>query len=548
MPRLFSLNADVRERLLAYVFAGFFCLFFFELLNRAFPYGAMAGDTPGYMNVVAHFRWGAMNAQEWIRTPLTGWMFSVATMFSRPSVAVFWINAFFYIAAVETVLWFARTLFGSTVVAVLFASLFVLLEVLLMHSFLSTLRLIADSTFTSVILIGMLLIIGGWIKGRGLPVYCGYALIGLAAFERPFGAGLFFLLIPAAFLPSRARVKRRWMVHLRHSAICIALLTLPLLLWSARNAFVYGTFEPTAATGRYLLAKVLPLLRDTDRVLPNANDNRTFIEDVRTLQRTVGTDYNSYANGAYHSADNPYNFLYSIDGGINITSPTDRDIFRHGGLSTVVALHIVASHPIGYIGMVAGDYVGLLSQSASYLFPVSVGHYYALWVSHTLPYAAPYFGVFYPPDGRMFMTMSDPRAFDVLYALSRFVHERGMIAWGASLAPVIVPHALFLLALIGYLLARRYRWNARFADGCLAVIFLLFVMMEFDLFAMSLEFADIRYGFPSELLTHVAYLTALFLCIGGLARGWRRVSRSLFAYKTAAPNATARHTTHAPST
>ncbi|HVW67254.1 MAG TPA: hypothetical protein VHA78_06045 [Candidatus Peribacteraceae bacterium] len=524
------------ERVLAPAFVGLLCVPFFLLLHRMFPFAVVTSDTPWYLSVVSPFHLWAPNYFEWLRMPLIGWVFRAAAVFPQPGTVVFCFNALLFTLSATAVYWFARVLLRSLWKGVLFASLFIMTEAVCMHSFFSTLQVSADSSFGSLILIGMLLIAGGWLRGGRPALFAGYALVGLAAFERPFGICLFILLLPVAFLPPRTGSSPPWTLRLRHASICIALLTLPLLLWSARNAVVYGTFEPTAATGRYLLAKVAPLIESGDVILPNAADNRLFVAAAISFRHTKGTTYNRFMTSYLTADENPYIILYRADGATPPFVFNDELLFAHNGAATRAAQRIIALHPAAYAAMVVRDYVTLTGRSLQLAIPSSIATYYVNVLSHEQPHITPALRMFLPPDGRIYVTDADVGVYGAFMRLLLPLLMSSDTFYGQSLLGVVLPHLLLLLALASYVIARFFRRGTRYIDRYVCIIFLLSGMVTLDLFAMAMEEVETRYGSAGDLLLHVAVLAALFTCadaaagfirrriVGGLATGLKHTN------------------------
>ncbi len=384
------------------------------LLSLAFPYGITTEETTGYFAVTQGFSWTAQNLLDWWRTPFLGFVYkSFIHLFANPSIAMFWLHAGVSALNLGLILALCRKICATHRTASAIAWTYLAVEVLSMRSFYFDTQIASDTFYGRFGLLAVLLIICGWLYRKLHPVVLGYAVIGALVAMRSAGLALLPIWIPFAFIACRmsGAMLRTWLAT---AALCIAVTLTPVLLWSGRNAMVYGQFRPTAYASFQLLSRALPLLKDNDRIFDDQATNERFIATVRAFEERI--DIRSFdhmqawgrigRHNIYFPWDNvlppdgPFRFLrdaavstMAVENEGALNSP--QNLFSIDSAAFPVAIRIIEKHPLAYVKLVVQDYLqlfdvsqGIQARKAEVFTPNAADSYDQI----TTP-------AFYPPNG-----------------------------------------------------------------------------------------------------------------------------------------------------
>lgn len=467
----------------------------FVIVALCFPYGVLSWDTAGYYLAAGGFRLFAASAQDGERTIPYGIVLHAAQLFREPSIAIFWMNALLYGLNIVLVFLLGKRLFASTLAGWLLAGFLLWNELSIIRTVLSNVHMLSDPFYSNILLLGTLLVLIGWLARQTPVSIIGCIVLGIAILTRPVGMVLIPMWVIFIFLTQRGRWKL--------CTVSLMLLLVPFLSMSLRNAMLYGQFKTTATAGHNVLSRVLPLLQDTDQVLPDQALNTGFIRAVRDGERAFGTDFNSYAWG--HSAEVPGPFFY-----LSATLPstgTTRDQFTLDSLSLAVAKRIILKHPSAYITMTLQGYHQLsrIPSFRNMSAPESLLAYAQEIYKHGLTSADFIRLPLYPPDGTLPLERLTLQAAVRLSALFSLPGE-GLFAFLWSTTLLWVALHLCVIAAASYCLLGKKRYRA-----ICAMIVILFMTAALQyLLTSAVELPLERYALPGELALHLAG----FLCIG----------------------------------
>jgi hypothetical protein len=408
------------------------------VLQSAYPYGMLWADTVGYLEHGFLFQLFETNIHDWRHMPLFSFLLRISVTFSDPPALIFWIQATLFGAVILMLRKIASRILGSDRAGFLCALAILLWEIALMNTFFFTVNLVADTPYMLLLLLGSLMAIDGWWDRSPARLTVGLGFIGLAAITKPAALSILplwglFALWSAWQLP----IRKRW------AAAFLAALILPLALWSMRTAVLYGTARPNAFLSRNILARVLPLVREGDRLLPTPADDEQFITRIRTFERQVGTDYNDYMSfGMVQGLESPMYFLRKFMPGDRRPSAPDFP-YRFDAFGIDVALRIIGLHPWEYAMMVFKDYVMLFRP---WVKPHPDPHQYSnarsyYFVRQTEKFAPRWeLTILYPPEGLVDPDASNSVA-DKLLQLSNPLRKT-LMRKPIALAFVLLAHVL----------------------------------------------------------------------------------------------------------
>lgn len=457
------------------------------LLSLAFPYGITTEETTGYFAVTQGFSWTAQNLLDWWRTPFLGFVYKAFLhLFANPSIAIFWLHAGVSALNIGLVLAVCRKICPTRAAASAIAWTYLAMEVLTMRSFYFDTQIASDTFYGRFGLLSVLLILYGWLQGKRLPVLTGYAVIGVLVAMRSAGLALLPVWIPfavVAFRKSGSGPRTR----IAATTLCIALTLVPIALWSARNAAVYGQFRPTSYASFQLLSRALPLLRDTDRVFDDPATNERFISTVRTFERRIDIGkfdhMEAWGRIGRHNIYFPWDNILPPDGPFRFLRDSaipaqDRDesalnssknLFLIDGAALPVALRILQNHPLAYARLVAGDYLQL--------FDISQGIQARKAEVFTADAADSYDQIttplLYPPDGKPDLSRINATVRGAWW----LVTQNGIVLAGRAALERSMPFAVHAIALCAVVFLF-YRKRTPSASAYASVIVLLFATVS----------------------------------------------------------------------
>lgn len=508
------------HRLSPYLVVLTLSLFFGYLLSCAFPYGIIHADTGSYLELGRTLSFSSAGMWDWTRTPPFALLLLLSTFTSEPTATVIWFYLFLFTVNIVLAFWFALGIFGSRFSAFIFASIALFLEVSLMRTFYYNTQILADPLLAHLILMGSLLSLGGWIHRTPLALVAGAFALGLAAFTKPVGIALFPLWIPF-FIWVTTTNEKPSISPRALTIVCLALLFGPTLIWSSRNALLYGHFQPTAYGGRNILPRVLPLLKDTDIVLDNLQKNRTFIEEVRALEREVGTEYNHYAWGNVPGRIGYFGILDTLtteyqETGESLSSlgvkwdviALNQRFFAIDPLAIRTALRIIRLHPGEYLAIVSEGYLALFDMIRRDL---------GLSAQLQAPPDQTYQGVsglhegtllaLYPPTGLPDPEKISPLAREIL---ARFALPSSFLRLRFFPSFVVLAHTMFFWS-IAFLWCQKRRKPPVTLYAPVSFVMLFLTAASHYLLTSATEFPLERYALPGEMGLNLALLLTIFL-------------------------------------
>lgn len=503
---------------LPYGFIMAISLFFGYLLSRAYPYGIPHADTGTYLEFGQTFSFFHANPGDWIRTPPFPLLLRFSLFTHEPTFTVLWFYLLLFTGNIALTFWFFLGIFPSRILSFVVTSVALIFEVSLMRTFYYSIQILADPLLAHFVLTGSLLALGGWIRRSPLALLVGAAFLGLAAFTKPVGIVLFPLWIPFYIWAVRDNGKSHTL-----TVLCIALLLGPTLLWSGRNTVLYGYFQPTAFGGRNLLPRVLPLLEDTDTILSDPQKNSAFIEEVRAVERTVGTEYNHYAWGVVPNRIGYWGILDTLTEQYRETGESlatlgmrwnagmlDGRFFAIDSLTIRTALRIIAYHPWEYLNMVTRDYWTLFKMrhrilGISYQLQAPPQETYQ-WIPRLQESMRK---KLYPPSGLSDADHISPRARAILSSL---VLTLPPASTNSLFSFASLTHALFLGSLV-VLFRQRHRKNPVPFHAALSIVMLFLTAASHYALTSATELPLERYALPGEMGLNLIILLATFLLI-----------------------------------
>ncbi len=504
---------------------------YFFLVSRVFPYGIVQGDTGTYLLLAQHFHIFHFNELDWARTAPYGFLLRFALHFSNPTMTVYWICSLLYCINIVLLFWMSLGIFRETWVAFAFSAAILMWEIVNADVMLQQLILLADSPLASLTFMGILLILGGRMKESLIPQLLGYAALGLAMFTKPSGMALLppWMIFACCTLGKdawRSDSRREWMIF----ALSLALFVGPNLLWSARNFVLYDTFKPTGYGGFNLLPRVVPLLKDSDRLFDDQKQNDDFIRGVRLFEKNVGTGYAQYSWGSAKGYLCP-NALLQTSVLASLYGTRDPSLYELtkanfvvDKLATRTALRIIFAHPEAYLRMVKEDYIALFAPVGGYDWlqvpePKVLGPIMAElgpWQKNT----------FFPPDGTIDLSQSDER---VRHFLASFSGTSGMLRWIDQWQKTVYTaaiHILFFLSLMALLNRRRLEKlrmrSLDLSNAAICTLMMCVTAFAFNLVASLVELPLKRYALPSEMPMDTAIILSVFVVILLMTEGISR--------------------------
>ncbi len=492
------------------------------LIARVFVYGIVAPDTGPYLELATNFHVLHYNNLDWARTIPFGALLRFALLFPNPTITVYWICCLLFSLNIALLYWMSLNVFRKPLAAFAFTATILIWQIISADVILQQLYLLADPILACLTLTATLLILGGWMKNKHWPQLCGYAVLGVAAFTKSIGVALLpmwvlFALCTLGQEIFRGKVPMKW----RMLAVCLLLLIGPNLSWSARNFVVYGFFKPTAFTGINILPRVLPLMKDTDRLLNDPTQNEAFIRGVRTFEKKFGIGFNTYAWGGTNKTPSPIQMLHAqtqkalFGNGQPNAYEGIKIMFALDHLETSVALRIIAEHPHEYLSTVEREYPLLFAPFAGYEGAPA-------WLQS--PAAALFQPIvaqlnenekktYFPPLGVMDLSRSDEgmRRF-LTHVSDRSDVLEFLVLW----EPIVLPwavHGIVLLSVVMLIFARRSKndvlrsQRTRNAAVCMLMMCMTAISMNAAMSVITLALA--RYSLPSEIPVNIAVLLAV---------------------------------------
>lgn len=487
------------------------------LLSLAFPYGITTEETTGYFAVTQGFSWTAQNLLDWWRTPFLGFVYkSFVHLFSNPSIAIFWLHAGVSAVNFGLVLALCRKMCATRTAASAIAWTYLALEVLVMRSFYFDTQIASDTFYGRFGLLSALLILLGWLHGKRLPVVLGYAVIGVLVAMRSAGLALLPVWIPFAYIACRKN-NSGLRTRIAGTAVCIALTLTPIVLWSARNAAVYGQFRPTAYASFQLLSRALPLLQDNDRIFDDPATNERFIATVRAFERRIDIEKFDHMeawgrigrHNIYFPWDNilqpdgPFRFLRDSviparatenEGALN----SSKNLFLIDTAALPVALRILENHPLAYAKLVVEDYLQLFDVSRGIqarkaeVFTANAADSYDQITTPLL----------YPPDGQPDLSRINTHVRSAWW----LVTQNTIVLVGRTALERSMPfavHGIALCALFFLVLRKRTRASSAYAS----VIVLLFATVSLHNMLVSITQPPMyRFCIPGASIANLIFI------------------------------------------
>lgn len=486
------------------------------ILFLGFPYAVIHQDTGSYWDLYHSFHFWSANNNDWARTPVYSGIIAIAFLFPQPALFILWCNAVFFALGITGIAWMTTALFHSKKAGAFCAIIVLCMEIFFLHSFTYTLLILTDPLYADLVLIGSMLILGGWLRHRTIPLWIGFFCLGIAALLRPVGICLFPVWIGfLIFLWMYERKKRDSFSSGRSFGIAIILLLLPTLLWTTRNGIVYGHARVSAFGGRNLLPHVLSLVQDDDVLFPDAEENRAFIDYLHTFGQTFGTDEDIYRWGGSDNMPNmftrflPLTPVYAEKKGVIMGMDYAQAMFEMDALTTHLAIRIIALHPIAYLQLVA-HHLFLILKEPIYTLADDPHAWYLMRMRPPLPQDT--VQSFYPPDGAI-------DALDGNRIVSGWMTHTlqspfiTMLRTGIFMILPFVYDVLVLLSLFFLWYPLRVFSTSSFAfrPALIVLLCLLFTALSHYLLTAMVEGGNERYALPGEIGLHLCVLLSIVM-------------------------------------
>lgn len=515
-------------------------LFFCWLFSLAYPESMYNEETFSYWALWHSFKLFSPNAFDWCVTIPFPALMALYNHFPNPSHTAYWFNAILFAFNMAATFLLGRLLFGSIRIGVGLAISMLAFEIVVMRIFYCNLLVCSDPLIAELTYLGALLALIGWLRCSQKQFISGYALLGLSCFVKPIGlsllpAWIIFALIACYHQPNKKQ-------RIATLVASLALLIAPVLLWSLRNYFVYGSFKCSAVFGTSLLRVVFPLLEDEDRLFEDEKLNRDFVASVRSCEAlgpyprdvNLPLKIRSLRNEDYFiyggSFKNPFVVLADLtDPGWTgdrwrIDSLQGRLLFKLDAVSYPLALKIVQAHPLGYIRRVAREYVDIFNPAVMLEDPWDTFDGDPL---KTYGYWRKDLGR-RPVDLQFFPSMGIPSGISsnkqVTYAF-KAIYDTPIIAKFRSwyfASELFVSHLIFLAA-IACLLYRHAQPNLRNLSIVLIMLFLSAALPNLGVAACQVDKS--RYALFGEMELHLLFIIASFALatwLTALAIRWKR--------------------------
>lgn len=506
------------------IFAG--VLWVLWLVRGVFPYAAIAGDTMTYYEATENFHVFGFNFSDWSRTPPFGLLLHVLVRMPHPDAAFFWLNGGLFVLVFLLVYMVAAWLFRSGFRAWLLTVCLFLVEMAIIQPLLYAAAIMSDVLYAQLLLVGCLLALIGWLKRRTGVLCIGYAALGIACFTRPVGLSLLPLLMLFAVIttiatqegigPKRRRILCLWLLFF---------LFAPTFAWSAHNAVLYGQFKTTAYAAPNLLPRVLPLLKDTDTVLRDPEQNKAFIASVRATERVFGREYNDYAWAGNTAAPGVLPYLRTLTETYARTAgnPMGKDwtlaYFETDTIGMKAATAIILQHPLAYLHMVARDYAGLFPSPISWtalrtgesLTQRASSQYASVMQS----YPKSTLRLLYPPGGALDATRISSSRAQTFASLASFPGHALIATIFLSKVGCVLAHLLFLFCIVFLLFRRRLAAFVvppqRSVELAVVSCFLFLAAASQYLLTSAVELPLERYALPGGIAWHLSVLLGITL-------------------------------------
>lgn len=497
------------------------------IIHKVYPYGLIFPDTHPYFVQVENFKLLEPNPVDWFRTPVFGFLQLLAMRFPQPTVFLFWLHSFLFSAGIALVPWLIAPAFRSHAQALLLGSGMLIVETLIMRVPFHSLVINSDPSYSHLLFIGLLFVAGGFLRAGKSPwmEILGYAVIGLAAFERQSIAALFIVLFPWAVFSAWMRTgsmskARSWII----AGVCCTFLILPSGLWVVRNKIVYNHFNLTASAGHHILPSLLEFTQDGDRLIPDAEDNELFIRRLRAHEeRFPVRDADTYRWLDTANPEHPFNLLpvlarrYALQDGVSEEDVAGEHIFFYtNDLKTAMALRIMVLHPVDFLLQTGRLYIRHFSSAS-----LRKGDYYLNLDLDGQRYAhlskeAEFTSVLplYYPSVDLAAVHSTVRMGYVLRALQM-----------RSLYDYVIPRQALVIFLVVHILAAcalvcaRLTSDRRIRNTSLVILLLLSVAGVQYLFSTVAGIVLERYILPGEMLIRLALMMFLLAILPYFIRG-----------------------------
>lgn len=552
-------NQPPDRKIAASTAAGIFFLsaFFCWLLSLAYPEGLINEETLTYWMLQKDFRWFEPNQLDWYRTVPYGLLLGLFAKFSNPTNALYWLNSLIFSLNYALVFVLGLFLFASRRAALLLAGSSLIFEIVSMRTFYNNLDLSPDALMANSIYSGVLLALIGWMHRSSIIFLSGYALMGLNAFMKPLGIGLWPLWLPFGLLFA-LRQSKKISERCFLTGTMALLLTGPLLFWCIRNYLVYGYAASSAMGGCSYLQAALPTYRDDDRLFDDEKTNTDFRKALRScvddsLKRIAQPDERFNANVARQFAyeryfitgpavDNPFQVLASIAdprwhgrGYHWLTEFTQEHMFKMNAEAGRAAWRLIWMHPIGYLQLVMQEYVSLFSPLQIYTNPLYSYQSDPAIALNYWDYEREGPRQKYPElyRGRDFSSSTDSNIFigNVLGAISNNRLTRLVLRvcyalnfWFSHISFVVACAALLLT----YRLPGIFR-NLVLARRTSIALIMLFLTAAFSyLLIASCQIARLRYQLIGDMELHLVAFVVLVTAITACSRPIREKASQLF--------------------
>ncbi len=485
------------------------------LFSLGFPYAVTTPDTFTYYWLFRDFHLWSANSMDWIRTIPFAFVLGSATHFPEPHSAVLLFHFFLFAIGITSVAWMCAAALQSVPKGALCALVLVTIEVCLMQTFFFNFFLMSDVMYAHLILIGSMLILGGWVRRKRRPILTGFFALGIAAFTRPIGIGLFpvWIVFGYFFLFQRHNSATKNPLSAMSFLLCISFFLGPDLLWATRNLLVYSHFKLTAFTTPNLLPHVLSLVDEDDKVFTDPIRNHAFIGHLRAFRETFHPDHPEiYRFGGNDTLPNPLARLlmetptYQKDHTQHWDSyAVSQSYFELDAVGIPLALRIIIAHPREYFLMTMGIYQQLLT-SHPYPFPSDT----LAWYRATMKLQSSMPGeltLFFPPNGTIDASRSSPQ---VLRFLDHFYHSAFMhrlIDIKVQWFPLLV-YAVILLSILFFLMPKKLMsiFPKKSHELCIIILMLTLTALSQYLLTAAVEEPVDRYSLPGNMGLHLSLI------------------------------------------
>lgn len=490
------------QNLFAHLWIYNLSIFFCILLLQAFPYGIPYPDTGSFLANASTFGLFTPNGNDWARTIPFEALLKVSLLFKNPTHFVTLIHCSLFIITLNLVLWSIRPLFRSLWTPLIITTALLMTEVSLMRVFFYNVILLADAPYAHLVLIGALLVLGSWLRQKPTPLYLGFFILGLAWFVKPVGLALLPSWGLFAIFGTGSNTLKWPHIWWKHATLSLLLFLAPTLLWSTRNAIVYGSFHSSAMSGFQALAGVLPFVEDGDTLLKDSEKNEQFMKALRTFEKQFGIEFNTYLYQDTKEAPNLFRTLAYL------LPPKNPDANPPTGFSMnttywVLVMRIGLAHPLPVLSHIFENYLHLFQ-----LFTILPQNPSGTYKEQLSSLSEEHRKLLYPPDGSFEPSTIDMQSFQFLQSFNT----------SPLLSMNIIFHGLLFIYSLSALVCcySPTKYNVNLLHISTFILMLLSITLFHNLAAAIAGPPIERYMLPGEMPLRLAILLTGITLLSGI--------------------------------